>query len=242
MDFLQQDFVIRPHEAGPEGTLRLAPLFDLFQDAAAEHAGRLGCGMEFLKTRSLLWVLSRMALQIGRMPRIGEKVTVLTYPSGVERLFALRQFTVRDASGQNIARASSCWLLLASDTFRPKRVEENLGVALPLNPDKPRHFPVPDKIVMPESGGVSFPVTVRASQIDVNGHLNNAFFAAFVHDMFGELTGENRPPKTLQILFLHAGSIGCTIVCRGVLSGDRYQLEGRSPDGKILYFQADGIC
>ncbi len=241
MNILQRKFTVRHHEAGIDGTLRLAPLFDMFQDAAAEHAQLLGCGMEFLKEQAKVWVLSRIALEINRMPAVGETVTVETYPSGVERLFAIRQFTVTDEKGAVLARATSCWLLLDAVGFRPLRIRETLGRDLPLNEDKPRHFPVPAKVPAPSGNVVENSYTVRHSQIDVNRHLNNAFFASFVQDMAGALTGEHRMPATLQILFQHAGMLGAEIVCRGGLEEDSsFRMEGRSPDGETLYFQAQG--
>ena len=59
--------------------------------------------------------------------------------------------------------------------------------------------------------------------------------------MLGTLTGENRAPATLQILFQHAGTLGADIVCRGGLeNGSEFRMEGRSPDGGTVYFQAQG--
>ncbi len=241
MDFLQRKFTVRHHEAGVDGTLRLAPLFDMFQDAAAEHAQILGCGMDYLQIQAKVWVLSRIAVEISRMPAIGETVTVETYPSGVERLFAIRQFTVMDEQGTVIARATSCWLLLDAAALRPLRIMETLGRDLPLNEDKPRHFPVPARIAALPENVTELAYTVRHSQIDVNRHLNNAFFASFVQDMAGALAGEHRIPATLQILFQHAGTLGADIVCRGgVDNGNEFRMEGRSPDGETLYFQAQG--
>lgn len=240
MDYLQKQFTVRHHEAGPDGTLRPASLFDMFQDAAAEHAEILGCGMTFLQKRSFLWVLSRIALEVRRMPVIGETVTVETYPTGVERLFALRQFTVTDAAGDVLARATSCWLILSAETYRPQRIEKTLEITLPPNADKPRHFAVPDRAAPPPENAAELRYTVRASQIDVNRHLNNAYYAAFVHDMLAELTGENRGPASMQLFFQHAGPLGAEIVCRGGLADGGFRIEGRSPDGATVYFQAQG--
>lgn len=241
MDFLRRKFTVRHHEAGVDGTLRLAPLFDMFQDAAAEHAQILGCGMDYLQEQGKAWVLSRIAVEITRMPTIGETVTVETYPTGVERLFALRQFTVMDEQGDVIARATSCWLLLDAAALRPLRIFETLGRELPMNEDKPRHFPVPARIAALPENVTELNYTVRHSQIDVNRHLNNAFFASFVQDMAGALTGEHKMPATLQILFQHAGLPGEEIICRGGLeNGTDFRMEGRSPDGATVYFQAQG--
>ncbi len=68
------------------------------QDAAALHADELGCGLDFLHRNRMLWVLSRIRVAIDRMPEIGETIQVLTYPTGTERLFALRQFSEKQVA------------------------------------------------------------------------------------------------------------------------------------------------
>ena len=136
----EERYLVRHHQAGADGLLRIAPLFDFMQDAAALHADELGCGLDFLHRNRMLWVLSRIRVAIDRMPEIGETLRVLTYPTGTERLFALRQFTITDANGGALARATSCWLVLKAESYHPLRPESALERPLPLNEALPRHF------------------------------------------------------------------------------------------------------
>ena len=232
---------VRPHEAGPDGRLRPGSLFDYLQDAAAGHADQLGCGIAFLRRRRLLWVLSRIRLEIRRYPAIGETLELETYPSGPDKLFATRQFTLRDADGETAARASSCWLLLDGATFRPRKVLATLELPLPANGDRIRHFTELDKLAAPDGTVDRVEHRVRHSHIDVNCHLNNAFYAAFIADTLGELTGDFRAPRELQVNFLHAGALGDRIACGGTLTEDgEFRIDGQSPDGQTRYFQSAG--
>lgn len=99
----RENIRVRHREADRNGRLKLLSWFDFLQEAAANHAARLGVGLNALTERGQLWVLSRLKLEIRRSPQIGEELTVETYPSGVNRLFFTREFQVFDKSGEVIA-------------------------------------------------------------------------------------------------------------------------------------------
>ena len=46
MNVYREKLRLRHHQCGADCKLKLKSIFDLFQDAAAEHADILGCGME----------------------------------------------------------------------------------------------------------------------------------------------------------------------------------------------------
>ena len=72
---------VRHHECGATGRMKLQLLLDCLQDVAAEHAEKLGCGMEDLQESKRIWVLSRFKIRILRFPELKENLEVLTYPS-----------------------------------------------------------------------------------------------------------------------------------------------------------------
>ena len=78
----EETFTIRHTEVTREGAVRIDTIFDYMQEAAANHAANLGCGLAALEKRGMMWVLSRLKLSIRRTPRLGEVVTVSTWPSG----------------------------------------------------------------------------------------------------------------------------------------------------------------
>lgn len=175
----RENIRVRHREADRNGRLKLLSWFDFLQEAAANHAARLGVGLNALTERDQLWVLSRLKLEIRRSPQIGEELTVETYPSGVNRLFFTREFQVFDKSGEVIARASSAWLLLSAAKLRPLRPDQ-LPCPLPDNSDLPVHFRLDEKLPGDDALAEEFSVPVRFSMEDVNGHLNNAEYAGLV--------------------------------------------------------------
>ena len=96
MNVYRDTVKIRHHQCGEDCKLKLRGIFDLFQDAAAEHADILGCGMRDLLVHNTLWVLSRQKVVIDRIPEVGEQLKLETYPRGTDKLLALREYRIYD--------------------------------------------------------------------------------------------------------------------------------------------------
>lgn len=241
--FLTHEIRVQHHECGPDGLLKLNCVLDYFQNIAAQHAVYLGVGMEDLQAQHQLWVLSRLKLKTIRMPQLDEKLTVLTYPTGLNRLFATRQYQLLDEKGEQCVVGTSFWIMIDDEKFRPVRPSPALAQFDKLNPDKERFYPQLDKIAEPEEileSQINY--TVRHSHIDLNRHLNNAYYGAFLTDTLGYLTDRLCHPAELQINFLHPGAVNDCILCGGELKKDgSFYVEGRSSEDRtLLYFQAEG--
>jgi medium-chain acyl-[acyl-carrier-protein] hydrolase len=169
-------FAVRVFETDANGTLAVRSFCDYLQEAAGNHARELGVSVEQLLDTGRTWVLSRLRARIERLPRNGEQVTVRTWPSGVDRLFALRDFAVSDSHGQRIASAISAWLVLDTRSKRPVRVQTVFAVPGP--GDAPRALAESlEKLDGPESPFLEREITVRWSDLDVNRHVNNSRYA-----------------------------------------------------------------
>jgi len=241
-DFLTEDHLVAHHECGPDEKLKLGCLLDYFQDIAARHAELLGVGMLQLQEQQLLWVLSRLRLRVRRYPELGEKIRVLTYPTGLNRLFATRQYQMLDEAGNQLVTGTSFWIVIDSIKFHPVKPFRMLADFAGLNPDKERFYPELDKIAAPETiPPRTHEYKVLPSNIDLNQHLNNAFFGAYVTDTLGLLANRFCRPSELQINFLRSGALNDLILCGGTLAdnGDFY-VDGRNPEGMQFFFQAQG--
>ena len=242
-DFLTQEHTVTHHECGADGILKLNCILDYFQDIAACHADLLKIGMTDLQERHELWVLSRLKLHFNRYPRLGEKLTVMTYPTGLNRLFATRQYQLLADNGELLVGGTSFWIVIDDTKFRPVKPFAMLAEFADRNQDKQRFFPELDKIPEPEPAPESvLEYQVLHSNIDLNRHLNNAFYAAYTVDTLGKLTGRLCHPKELQINFLIPGALNAKIQCGGRIGDDgKFYVDGRNAESGQLCFQADGL-
>ncbi|MGE4301750.1 MAG: acyl-[acyl-carrier-protein] thioesterase [Victivallaceae bacterium] len=239
----RQWFSPRHSEVDRNGRVKLRAVFDYLQEAAALHAENLGCGMRFLLDNNKMWVLSRLHFSLARPLLLSEELTVETYPLGFSKLFAIREFRIVDAAGGEVLRGTSLWLLLAADTMRPLRPEANLSAPLPDNSGLPEFFPEPGKLTPPEEvnpGSPSAGFEVTDARIDLNDHLNNAEYAAMVHDALAANLGESPLVREIQVNFLAASKLGERIaVSAAAVPDGRFFAAGFSPDGQAK-FHASG--
>ncbi len=180
-------FTVRASDAGPFGVIRLGSWLDYFQEAAGEHAARLGVSVLDLLKQKLTWVLSRYHLQFDRYPVWGEAVRLKTWPSARHHLFALREFEAVDAAGKTIARATSSWMMIDIATKKPVRLAESLKDF----PQDPARALADDFRALPALSKADGERTffVRQGDLDWNRHAN--------HVVYIEWAAEAVPPDVV---------------------------------------------
>jgi len=198
----REELRVRSFEVGPRGTICLPHLCLFLQEAAWNHAQRLGFGYSDMAARDLLWVIFRMLVHIDRYPRWQEKIEILTWPSGMERLVAHRDFEVRDEAGHIIAAASSDWLILDRERRQPQAVAPIVGLrpeVLPLRRalgQRPRRIPsLPGPCQRSE-------FTVLLRDLDLQGHVNHTSYMEWILDACPVEIHNQYLPVALEINFL----------------------------------------
>jgi len=226
----EDTFSIASYEADYAGTLSLYALMNRFQELAGLHAAFLQVGYTTLKEAGLAWILSRMKVQICSLPCWGDTVHLATWPKGIDRLFALRDFCITGGKGQTLVNATTAWLLIDTEKGRPRRIE-----SLPID----LHFPHAlhalqdplDKIQMPKELTPVFEKPIWLSDLDTNRHVNNAQYVKWITDCFSEEQFRNRRIASLQINYLEETLLGDTVKLfknPSDSSASEYFLEGIS--------------
>jgi acyl-ACP thioesterase len=213
--------------------LTLAAIFSFFQEAAISHAENLGVGRDSLAQTGQAWILSRMSVEINQRPRYGDSVTVRTWPRGIERLFAIRDYDIIN-SGVPVVQARSGWLIIDIEKRRPLRPQA-VADKLPLN----------DGLDALPSGAVSLseqPNLHKAanqkalySDIDYNSHVNNVSYIRWIQDVMDPALLENAARMSLDINYLNEIIPGETAEMWSapipVDAGSAFAFEGRKPGG-----------
>lgn len=171
------------HHADPTGSAGIVALAGYLQQAAGEHAEQLGVGAERLARDGIFWVLTRLYLRIERAPRGGETIEIDTWPSQRPRHLYLRDFRVHGEDGAAIIEAASSWALI--DAAQRKAVRGPSWIADHVAFDDARATLFPDKVPMRlEREERAVDVTPRWSDIDINGHVNNAILIGWLLEVF----------------------------------------------------------
>jgi acyl-ACP thioesterase len=132
-----------------------------------------------------------------RAPEHYQRVTVRTWPHSLSRFSFIRDFQLLDEQGGLLVKATSEWVLM--DVATRKFVSARGYYTGPTDFVEDRSFPKkPRKAPNFEQSGEPARVVVPSySDIDVNGHVNNAMYARFIVDALAP--GEADAIRTFQI-------------------------------------------
>jgi acyl-ACP thioesterase len=199
---------------------RVCSLGDLILRAAGDDADTLGLGVGDLNTGGASWVLSRMAVEVGRRPRRGEQVAVYTWVSDYGRLFTTRNMTVTDDDGREIAAAVTQWAMIDLSTRRPLDLSTLAGREASLV-DREPPIEMPHRLPTPAGEVVEQPHTVAYSDIDFNGHAGSMKYLEWMIDTLPPGVAEGLDALRFDINYMHEARRGDRLtVCRAAGGAD----------------------
>ncbi|MDR1279075.1 MAG: acyl-ACP thioesterase [Treponema sp.] len=236
MDIIRDTFPLGFRDIDRLDHLTLAAAFDYFQEAAISHAEILGVGRESMAQTGQVWILSRMSVLMERRPKFRETVTVRSWPRGWEKLFALRDYDIRDASDIPIVRARSCWIISDMEKHRPLRPQAVMET-LPLNeginalPSGAARLESRNNLVKTGERKAAY------SDIDYIGHVNNARYIQWIQDAVQPELLEEAEKMRLDINYLSEIKSGETtdILCAPLGETGSFAFEGRKADGQAAF-------
>ena len=207
----RETYSIRSYEVDCRNRLSILSMFHFMQEAASNHARSLGVSVRQLLTENYTWLLSRLKIEIASYPGIEDSVQIATWPSGAQRLFALRDFELRNGRNQIIAAAVSAWLVMDVQKRRPVRIAPFVKRLKPVEhlhalPDSL------DKLPGLESHTFEKKFVARYRDVDVNQHINNVSFVEWVVEGVPPSLIKTSAPVELEINFLAEAFYGDCIL------------------------------
>jgi acyl-ACP thioesterase len=216
---------------------KVSALCNYFQESAGEHANHLGVGYNDLFNKGLVWILSRLSIQIEAYPIWGEEILLETWPAGIDGLAALRNFTISRSNGQKIIKGSSAWLVLDRETKKPLRDISTLLKHLPDN-----HFPQNTAFeiprIKPAEGLVkTLTIPVLYCDLDANAHVNNNRFIEWITNAFDADWYRSKRIHNLTVSFLNELQAGNTLEIRKAQTRpDTWHIEGHNlHNGQVVF-------
>ncbi|HKK65194.1 MAG TPA: acyl-ACP thioesterase domain-containing protein [Clostridia bacterium] len=222
-------------ETDARGLLSLPAFFALFQEGALLQAEKLGFGESYCKKEGLMWVLSRVLLEIESFPAHRSQIQLLTWPKKPKGPFAIRDYKITSENGTAHANATSSWLLLNSETMRPVRPQP-LFSQLPVDKLGEALAETAPKVSGADSEcSRELEVTARYSDLDQNNHVNNTRYVRWFLDCF---TPEEVTPDgnlRFSINYLQAAAFNDRVkLCRHD-SGTHTSVHGYLDDGSETF-------
>lgn len=163
------------------GKMSINGLSSYMQIIAGNHASILGFNYyKNSSTPEYYWILSRVKYEVETYPKWEDTVQMETYPGGYDKLYAVRLFDLYNEAGQKIAHIIGDYVLMDAKTNRPVKIKGSTGILAFL--DFPYEGENLKKLKLPKEAIKVEKRKARYSEMDLNGHMNNAHYVRWTVD------------------------------------------------------------
>ena len=164
----------------------LQGLLKILSDIAVEDYRQRGLSWQMLAEHNTAILCSRQAFRFHKMPEANQSITINTWEEVPQPLQLMRSYEIVDTeTGEKLISGFSAWIIVNLATRRIVRTKD-----FTLRPDsilKEEHDCLePSKIIVPQDLELLMERPIWYSDIDGNGHVNNARYGAFVIDSLPE--------------------------------------------------------
>ena len=236
-----QNFTLKDMDVDCFGRMKLSTLLTCAQEVAGKHSALLGADYDSLLKKNLFWAVSRHAVQISRLPLLGETITVETWPMPTTRVAYPRSLVAFDAGGNELFRSISLWVLMDManrSMVLPGKSGVEVNGTLTGGELATPHSLIPRD--MPNA----MQRTVTYTCLDRNGHMNNTRYLDWVEDLLPASFHQKATPKELVICYLNEAKEGQNLLlnwdltAEGCLQVDAHRESTDVADKKHRVFSA----
>ena len=196
----QKTFTVSNNDVDKRFRLKVAAIFRYFQDIALKATEDLGADSISLSKRNIDWVITRMAVEIKRLPKCNEEIVVHTYPGKDMAMLYPRYFFVTDANNRVIIRSSSVWALI-DNVSRKVIVDREVISKLPEEYHESQ-MELPERIVIPTDSRFIEKRTIHYSDLDFNSHMNNVRYVELLMDTHDSSFYENNRVSFINLNYM----------------------------------------
>ncbi len=176
---------VRYSETGENGCLTLPGILNYFQDCSTFQSESIHQGVEELKKRNRVWVLSSWQVVVDRFPRFGEEIETATWAYGFKGFIGTRNFTMKTLQGESIAYANTFWTFLDFKRGIPAKLTPADIAGYPVEEKLPVEF-AHRKIIISGAFKQETPFAVHKHHLDTNHHVNNCQYVRMAEDYLPE--------------------------------------------------------
>lgn len=195
-----RELTILPSLCDAEGKLGIYNMFNLFMDVATEHADILNVGMKDLMPRGLFWLTARTRVRLIRRPAMMDRVTAVTWPEVPERSRCYRDYLLK-MGDEVLIEGRTEWMILNMKNNR----------LYPADAVFPQDMAVPEDRVLTdgfnrveeifEAEDTIGEYTVRSTDIDVGGHMNNVAYVRAIVGLFPAKTLKDMDIREMEVAY-----------------------------------------
>ena len=191
-----------------------------------------------LEEYNLVWIITDYDIEVVRLPRFAEEITIETEALSYNRLFCYRRFTIYDEAGQELIHMMATFVLMDRDSRKVHAVEPEIVAPYQSDFDK--------KLIRgPKYESLEEPISkdyhVRFYDLDMNGHVNNSKYLDWIFEVMGADFLTQYIPKKINLKYVKevrpGGVITSTVERTGLESKHEITSDGATNAQAIITWQ-----
>ncbi|MBQ3362525.1 MAG: hypothetical protein IJG42_01055 [Muribaculaceae bacterium] len=169
-----------------EGKLKLYSALQMMQDCSEMWIDSEPTARKFFTDNNMTQLLATRQVEVVRVPRFKEELTVTTSIYEVLPMYGFRNTFIRDAQGRPCYRTWSMGAFVDLATGKLARLSEGAIASLTLEAKQEMNYRG-RRIILPKQDGTALePVPVMRADIDYNRHMNNANYVRIAMELLPE--------------------------------------------------------
>ena len=180
------NFVAEPFHCDFTKHLFIGHLGNNLLNAADFHSNDRGYGVNYLNSVNKTWVLSRLSVELDKIPAIYEDFVVETWIDSVIRYFTNRNFKITNKEGEGYGYGKSRGAMRDTTTRQPVDIlkTSNETISEYLETDYANPIKKSSRVKLDDDLKLQQSILTTYSDIDINGHVNSIKYIEHILDLF----------------------------------------------------------
>jgi len=206
MYFYEHEYELRYTDADLSDNIKLSSLLSVLEEAACYAADEMGIGYKNLIKNNLGFVIVNWDVKLNRPIKLGEKLTIKTWPIKPMRVIVFRDFEIF-CGKEKVGAACGRWCLVDLDSF------STVSTSAVFDPNTEysdrRAIDSPDfKIAQLNADKPTYSKLIKFSDYDHYNHVNNTKYADFLVDGMPYEKIAGKAPAELKVAYVKQTKLG----------------------------------
>ena len=181
---ITKNYQICGYDITANNNIKPSTYLRFMQDAANEDAKRLGANYNSMKSNGMIFVISKMRVELTDTPQFDSTVSVRTWNNSISGVTFQREYEL-SCDGAVFGKATSRWALINYKTRQLLRADA-LKSCVTTNADEDIGVFLQRRIKHSENAiQITNNYKVTLSDLDANGHVNNCRYGDYIIDYSG---------------------------------------------------------
>lgn len=196
----KKEYTIGATDVDPFQRLKPSRLLLYIQQISGLHSDTLSYTYDSMAQHGIFWAVIRHRVKINRLPMEGETIYMETWPMPTTRVAYPRATVAYDAEGKELFSSICLWILMDLNN-RSMLIPRRSGVEIE-GIVRGIELPIPGSL-LPKPFEQTESRRVVFSDLDRNGHMNNARYMDWLQDLLPSEYHQEHPMEEMTLCYIN---------------------------------------